>query len=177
MFKELIDFLIGIKDSLVCWVIIDQYDAGVMLRLGKYYRTLEPGIHWKIPFVDKPVTATVVTTTMNLPSQGLLTKDNKSVAVSSIIQYNISDARLFLLTVYEARDALSDVIMGAIKSYIAAYEYDKLRTENQIPTKRLNQIKEAMSTWGIDVTNVVVTDFQPCRTIRLAQDLAYKSQD
>lgn len=77
MFDKLIDFMLNmLYDILPVWF-VKQYDNGIFLRMGKFVRVVKPGVVWKIPFIDKIETQTIVTTTLSVPTQSVLTLDKK----------------------------------------------------------------------------------------------------
>ena len=69
MIERLIDIIVGVWDELVPVVVVDAYEAGVILRLGKYHKDLKPGLNFKVPFIDSPIGTVVVTTTLHLDPQ------------------------------------------------------------------------------------------------------------
>lgn len=94
MFDKLIDFLIEMIDKLMPVFVINQFDAGVLLRRGIYVKTLSGGIYFKIPFLDEVCSHSIVPTTEALPPQSLTTKDGKSIVVSGVIKYEVSDIKI-----------------------------------------------------------------------------------
>ena len=73
MFDKLIDFFIDIIDKVIPFYIIKQYQQGVLFRAGKYNKLSQPGIYCKIPFIDDVEIYPVVTTTLTLPVQSIVT--------------------------------------------------------------------------------------------------------
>ena len=77
--------------------IINQYERGVVLRLGKYSRTLEPGFRVIIPYIDKMTKVDVRTTPMDVPKQEVITRDNVTVNVDAVVYSRVIDARKAVL--------------------------------------------------------------------------------
>jgi regulator of protease activity HflC (stomatin/prohibitin superfamily) len=109
MFDKLIDFIIEFIDQILPVIVIKEYDEGAFFRFGKYKKIIGPGLHFKIPFIDSVDTHTVVTTTMTLPAQSVVTKDGVSVVIKAQIKYEIEDLSVFAVKVYDAIYAIYDM--------------------------------------------------------------------
>jgi len=114
MFEKLIDVVLQFIDKVLPFAVVNQTDEGVRLRFGVFKSILKAGFHWKIPFADSIVTNSIVWTTMSLPAQSVTTKDGKSVVVKGIVKYRVSDIQVFVLDVWDAVDAISDMTQGVI---------------------------------------------------------------
>jgi regulator of protease activity HflC (stomatin/prohibitin superfamily) len=166
MFDKLIDFIIEFIDQILPVVIIKEYDKGAFFRFGKYKKIIGPGLHFKIPFIDSIDNHTVVTTTMTLPAQSVVTKDGISVVIKAQIKYEIEDLSVFAVKVYDAIDAISDMTCGII------FQNIKNKTYQEACTSDLNKLitsgaKREAKQWGINIEKITVTDFSQMRSIRL----------
>jgi regulator of protease activity HflC (stomatin/prohibitin superfamily) len=166
MFDRIIDFLISIIDKILPVVVVDHYNQGVRLRFGKYNAVLNPGLHFKIPFVDKVIEEMVKTTTVNLSEQTITTKDWRSVVVRAIIKYEVGDVKLFLLEVNDAIDALSDMSKGIIRDQIKKRDWKDCNGDDLEKEIYLKIRKEA-SKWGLKVLEVTLTDLGEVPSFRL----------
>jgi regulator of protease activity HflC (stomatin/prohibitin superfamily) len=163
---RLLAILAEVWRDLLPFTVIDQYERGVMLRTGLFRKVMEAGFHWKIPFYDKVLSQTVVTTTMNLGSQSLTTLDGKNVVVSAVIKYSIFDIKILLLDVNDPVDAISDMTQAIIKDCVIERNWDDLRgkdVDKEITTKAKREAKK----WGIEIDRVTLTDVGIIRSIRL----------
>lgn len=169
MFAEkLIDFLVGSWNRLSPLEIIEAYNRGVVLRFGKYNRTLEPGIWWKWPVVEDVVSVLSCVTTMPLPAQTLTTKDDIGVVVAAIVKYQIAKPEPYVTDIWDQRDVLQDVSMGAVQQAISSVDYAllvKSPPEEQI----LKAVRKETLRYGFDVLKVTFTDIGKVRSIRLIQ--------
>ncbi len=77
--------------------IINQYERGVVLRLGRYSRTLDPGFRVIIPYIDKMHKIDIRTTPMDIPKQEVITKDNVTVNVDAVVYARVIDAQKAVL--------------------------------------------------------------------------------
>lgn len=169
MVDKILEFIAEIWHQLIPFVVVKQYNKGVMLRLGKFIKVTEPGLHWKIPFADELIDHTVVATTMELSSQSLTTKDEKSIVVRGVIKYEIKDIETFLLHVYDAVDAISDMTMGTIKKVITSKTWQECK-EDSIDDVITRKARVEAKKWGIEVISVTLTDLGVIRSIRLFND-------
>lgn len=166
MFDRLIDLLTGLLESLQPFVVIRDYQEGVLLRFGKYRKTLEPGFHFLIPFVDHVEQVINVWTTVTLPVQSVVTKDGRLVVVKAMVKYRVSDSKVYTLEVYDAKDALSDTACGVVFGAIHSRDYAECNRDNLSEVTTQDLKKEAKK-WGITVRSVTLTDFGEVRSIRL----------
>ncbi len=163
--KTLLESWLG---HIVPFVIIDPYQNGGVIRLGTYYRTLGPGIHWKIPFADDVNTQNVSLTTMRLPQQSLTTKDNVSIVVGAIVRFTIKDIKPYICDVTDQKDVLIDVTMGAIRKQVMEHSWDELRADP--PEKEVaTAVRRRSGRYGFDIEEVTFYDFAKARSFRLVQ--------
>ena len=166
MFDKLIGLIIDFAESLLPFVVIREYQDGVLLRLGRYRRTMTPGLHFIIPFVDHVEHVVTVWTTVTLPVQSVVTSDGKLIVVKGMVKYRVSDAKVYTLEAYDANDALSDTGCGAIFNAIHERTYQECVTED-IAKAITTELKKEAKMWGITVKTVTLTDFGEVRSIRL----------
>ncbi len=170
MIERILDFIIEILSDLKFWVVIPHYDMGIQLRLGKHYKTLSPGIHWKIPFVDQILTHMVKTKTINLNEQTLTTLDNKQIVIKAVIKYEVSNVEKLLLEVNDAPDAVSDMTQGIIRNVVITKNFDLLNDQD-FSKEVLSKARIESERWGIKILAITITDLAQIRTIRLMQHL------
>jgi len=166
---RLIDFLLQFIDQLLPITPINQTDKGVRLRFGKFKEILNPGWHYKIPFVDKILSHSVLWTTYSVPAQSLTTKDGKDVVVKAVIKYRVVDIQTFLLEVWDAIDAISDMTQGIIFDIVKDKTWEELQTIDLKPLITRKARLEAKR-WGIEVETVTLSDLAKIRSIRLLND-------
>lgn len=169
MLDKLIDVILTFLDQLLPITVINQTDKGVRLRFGKFKQVLEPDWHYKIPFVDEIVKHTVLWTTLSLPSQSLTTKDGKDIVVKGVIKYRIDDIETFLLEVWDAVDAISDMAQGIIFDIVKEKTWDELQTLDLKPLIT-RKVRNEAKRWGIEVETVTLSDLAKIKSIRLLND-------
>ena len=172
MFDKLVQVLERFGYQLMPWVIIEEWNAGVHLRNGKWINTLYAGLHFKIPFFDNVIETPVITQSVNLPSQTLTTLDEQSIVLKSIIRYKVNNVRTYLLGVMHANDVLIDTTQGIIRDVVEMTKWDNLIDVN---TQITNEVKEYVVRWGIEVEAVTITDLGLVKSFRIFGDEGHKS--
>lgn len=169
MIDKLLDFLLAFLDQFLPFKVVNQTDKGVILRFGKFIKVVEPGIHFKIPFADEILPHTVLWSTMSLSSQSLTTKDKRCVVVKGVIKYRIVDVETFLLEVWDAIDALSDMTQGIIFDIVKEKTWEELQTTD-LKKEITKKVRVESKRWGIEVETVTLSDFAEITSIRLLND-------
>ena len=170
MFDKLVELIVQWIDQLLPIVIIPSYEEGVRLSFGKFRKVLHPGIHFKVPFFDEILRQHVVVTTISLPAQSLYTLDRQNFVVKGVIKYKISDVKTFLLEVYDAKDALSDMTMSIIKNIVISIPAEKC-IDPELDVILTKKAKVEAKKWGVEIQQVTLTDVAPIRSYRLINDI------
>ena len=176
MFDKLVDLLVQWREQLLPVVIIPSYEEGVRLSFGKFRKVLHPGIHFKIPFADEILRQHVVVTTISLPAQSLYTLDKQNFVVKGVIKYKISDVKTFLLEVYDAKDALSDMTMSIIKNIVISIPAEKC-IDPELDVILTKKARVEAKKWGVEIQQVTLTDVAPIRSFRLINDVIANKAD
>jgi len=169
MFDKLVELLTNWWIELKPIVIIRDYEEAVLLRFGIFKRVLKPGIHFKIPMFDEVIDQHVVVTTLSLDAQSLYTKDKQNIVVKGLVKYRIADVKTFLLEVYDAQDAISDMSQSIIKNVIMSMTMDEC-TDIELDNALTKKVRVEARKWGVEVQQVTLTDLAPIRSIRLIND-------
>jgi regulator of protease activity HflC (stomatin/prohibitin superfamily) len=169
MFDKLIEIITNWWLQLTPIIIIRDYEEAVLLRFGKFKTVFKPGIHFKIPLFDEVIDQHVVITTLSLNAQSLYTKDYQNIVVKGVIKYKISDVKTFLLEVYDAQDALSDMSQSIIKNVIMSMTIVEC-TDIELDNVLTKKVRVEAKKWGVEVQQVTLTDLAPIRSYRLIND-------
>ena len=147
-------FLAGIR-------IVNQYEKGVVLTLGKYSGTFEPGLRWIIPIIQRMIRVDMRITTIDVPRQEAITKDNVPVGVNAVVYFKVKRAEDAVLKVENYSYAVSQYALAALRDVIGGVELDTLLSEREKIAKEIREIvdKETES-WGIDVTAIKIQDIE-----------------
>lgn len=163
MFGQLADFLKGIWDYIAPLAVINPWQRGCVLRLGKFQREIGSGVHFLIPFVDRVVSASTVTTTTSLSAQSVMTADNKVVTVEAIVRWSVVDTKKFLLDIWDGTNLITDSVQGAIADAIREAPFESPGLEQEILEKSV----AAVLKFGICIEAVRLTTMAPVKVLRL----------
>lgn len=162
MFDKLVDLIVNFANLFRFWEVVDQYQRGIVLRLGKFHREVGPGIHWLIPFnVDRVIETAVVTRTSDLRQAFLTINDGTTVAVSVVVRWNVKDVKKLLLDVWDYNDVIRDSVFGNVSRKVRAASWDELNSPSFAEELYKDCRKQAFR-YGVEIEDVVLSDL--CRT-------------
>lgn len=158
--------------------VIRQAEAAVVERFGAYLRTMNVGVHIVIPFVD--VIAKRVSLKENLidfAPQPVITKDNVTMMIDSVIYFQITDPKLYAYGVANPIGAIENLTATTLRNLIGQLELDEtLTSRDLINTKMREILDEATDPWGIKVNRVEVKNIQPPRDIQDAMEKQMRAE-
>mgnify|MGYP001118233080 CR=1 FL=1 len=141
--------------------IINQYERGVVLRLGKYSRTLNPGFRVIIPYIDKMIKVDVRTTPMDIPKQEVITRDNVTVNVDAVVYARVIDAQKAVLETTNYRYATSTFAQTALRDVTGNFDLDQLLSERDQISSQIREIVDTQTDkWGIDIESVKLQNIE-----------------
>lgn len=141
--------------------IVQQYERGVVFRLGRVIGERAPGLRLIIPVVDRLPRVDMRIITMPIQSQGIITQDNVSVDIAAVAYYKVVDATLSLVAIENVQTAINQIAQTTMRSVIGRHTLDETLTE----TDRINSdIREILDVhrvdWGVEVLLVELKDIQ-----------------
>ena len=167
MFDRLIDLIVKFIGLFQVYTFIAQYEEGVVLRCGKYHRTVKPGWRWILPLnLESVLTDNVVPTTTALGVQSLHTIDGRHINIKGVLFWKITDIRRVLLDVEDADGVLADASRGYISEMVADHTWDEIRSPKFVRNLK-SKIQEQAREWGIRVMKVYISDCSKTRAIRM----------
>ncbi|MFH1200412.1 MAG: slipin family protein [Candidatus Micrarchaeota archaeon] len=139
--------------------VIDQYQRAVKFRLGKYAGTLEPGLNFVIPVIERVVVVDMRIQTIDIPQQQVMTKDNVPVAINGVIYFQVSDPETAIIKVQHYTYAISQYAQTALKDVIGGMSLDEVLAKREQAAEQIEQlvVKET-SGWGLTVTAIKMQD-------------------
>ena len=137
--------------------ILKEYERGVIFRLGRVIKTKGPGLIILIPVIDKMVRVTLRIVVMDVPTQGVITRDNVSVKVNAVIYFRVMDPTNATIEVENYLFATSQLAQTTLRSVCGQVELDEILAEREKINTRLQGILDRQTDpWGIKVTSVEV---------------------
>ena len=167
MLDRLIDLLVQFMGLFRVYTFILQWQEGVVLRCGKYHRTVTPGWCWLLPLnLERVVIDNVLPATLDLGIQSLHTADDIHVNIQASLLWKITDIRRVLLEVEDADDALVDAATGYITDMVEAHTWNEIRSPDFAKLLKSTIQKQARK-WGISVMKVYISDCSKTGAIRI----------
>lgn len=166
LFQVFADFLKAAWGYVWPFFVVDQWDEAIVLRLGKYHRTVQPGYHWKWPLLEQTFEERITTSTIPSASQSLTTKDGQNIVVSGIIKYRVTDMKVFLTETEEPIDAIGDLTQGIIKNVVMCRTWEECRNPN-LDHEITKKVRVEAKRWGIEVEAVTLGSLAILRSFRL----------
>lgn len=146
--------------------IVNQYERGVVLTLGRFSGIRNPGLRIVIPAVQRMIRVDMRSTPIDVPKQEVITKDNVTVGVDAVVYFRVIDAPKAVLETTNYIYATSQFAQAALRDVAGNADLDELLSERERISQKIKEIVDAQTDqWGIDVENVKV------QNIELPQDM------
>jgi regulator of protease activity HflC (stomatin/prohibitin superfamily) len=158
--------------------IIPQAKAGVVERLGRYQRTLEPGLAIVIPFVDrvKPL-IDLREQVVSFKPQAVITKDNVTVNIDTVLYFTITDAKAVTYEVASPLQAIEQLTVTTLRNVIGGLTLEEaLTSRDQINTALRLVLDEATGKWGIRINRVEIKSIDPPSSIQQAMEMQMRAE-
>jgi regulator of protease activity HflC (stomatin/prohibitin superfamily) len=149
-------------------VIVLAWERGVLVRLGRNARILEPGFHWRIPYLDEVRTLNNRFRIACFPCATISTRDGKVMTCAGNVGFRIADPRAALLALSQPDDILAAMAQSAIAELVAERTAQDL-TAAYIEARALASLRDFGAARGLEVEFVRLVDFAAVRAIRLLQ--------
>lgn len=179
--------------------VVQQAEVIVVERLGRYHRTLQPGINFIIPLVDKPrritwrvtvagVKGLVLRETVSarvdlreqvfdFPKQSVITADNVVIEINGLLYYQITDPKRAVYEVANLPNAIEKLAQTTLRNIIGDLGLDQtLSSRDDINLKMRAVLDEATDKWGVKVNRVEIQDIDPPATVRDAMEMQMKAE-
>ena len=158
--------------------IVPQANAYVLERLGAYYGTWQVGLHFKIPLVDKVARkVSLKEHVIDFPPQPVITKDNVTIEIDTVVYFQITDPKLFAYGVENPMAAIENLTATTLRNIIGELELDgTLTSREHINSKIRLVLDEATDAWGIKINRVEVKNITPPRDIQMAMEKQMRAE-
>ncbi|MEX1177690.1 MAG: slipin family protein [Nitriliruptor sp.] len=149
--------------------IVDEYERGVIFRLGRVVGAKGPGLFFLVPIIDKMVKVNLQTVTMDIPPQDVITRDNITIRVNAVTYFNVVEPVDAIVNIQNYLFATSQVAQTTLRSILGQVELDELLVNRDEINDRLASIIDDLTNpWGVKVTLVEVKDVELPETMRRA---------
>lgn len=159
LFAVAVFILSGIK-------VINQYERGVVLTLGRFTGVRQPGLRIVIPIFQRLIKVDVRSTPIDVPKQEIITRDNVTIGVDAVVYLRVIDASKAVLETTNYIYATSQFAQAALRDVTGNADMDELLSKREEMSQRIKEIVDSETDkWGIDVENVKI------QNIELPQDM------
>ena len=158
--------------------IVPQANAYVIERLGAYSGTWQVGLHVKIPLIDKVAQrVSLKEHVIDFPPQPVITKDNVTMEIDTVIYFQITDPKLYAYGVADPMSAIENLTATTLRNIIGDLELDQTLTSRElINTKMRLVLDEATDSWGIKINRVEVKNITPPKDILTAMEKQMRAE-
>jgi regulator of protease activity HflC (stomatin/prohibitin superfamily) len=149
--------------------VVQEYERGVIFRLGRLQGAKGPGIFFIIPIVDRMVKVDLRVITLDIPTQEAITRDNVTVSVNAVCYYRVINPNDAIVQIEDYHKATWQIAQTSLRSVLGQSDLDELLIHRDEINQKLQQIvDEATESWGIKVSVVEVKDVELPSTMKRA---------
>jgi regulator of protease activity HflC (stomatin/prohibitin superfamily) len=149
--------------------VVQEYERGVIFRLGRFVGAKGPGLFFIVPFVDRMVKVDLRTVTLDVPAQEGISRDNVTLKVNAVVYFRVLDPGKAIIQVEDYRRATWLIAQTTLRNVIGQSELDELLAHREKVNDQLQQIiDEQTEPWGVKVTLVEVKDVELPQTMQRA---------
>ena len=161
-----------------CVKVVPQSKVYVIERLGSYYTTWHNGLHFKMPFIDRIANVVLLKEMVrDFAPQPVITKDNVTMQIDTVVYFQITDAKLFTYGVEYPISAIETLTATTLRNIIGELELDQTLTSRDIINGKMRAIlDEATDPWGIKVNRVEVKNILPPKDIQEAMEKQMRAE-
>ena len=158
--------------------IIPQSRAYVVERLGAYHRTMQTGLHYVFPFIERVANnVSLKEIVKDFPPQPVITKDNVTMQIDTVVYFQITDSKLYTYGIENPVNAIENLTATTLRNIIGELELDEtLTSRDVINTKMRSILDEATDPWGVKVTRVEVKNILPPRDIQESMEKQMRAE-
>ncbi|QSF13968.1 SPFH domain-containing protein [Mycoplasma sp. Mirounga ES2805-ORL] len=158
--------------------IVPQMKFKIVERLGKYNKTLEGGLHWIIPLIDRvKLTETKQEKVFDFPEQAVITKDNVTMQIDTVVYLKILDPKLFAYGAENPFFAVESLTATTLRNLVGDLELDETLTSRDTINEKLREILDsATDDWGIRIIRVELKNILPPQEIKEAMEKQMRAE-
>ena len=171
-------FILALLIAASCVKIVPQATAIVLERLGAYRDTWGTGIHFKMPFIERVARkVTLKEQVVDFPPQPVITKDNVTMRIDTVVFFQITDPKLYAYGVENPIMAIENLSATTLRNIIGDMELDETLTSREVINTRMRaSLDDATDPWGIKVNRVELKNIIPPEAIQNAMEKQMKAE-
>ena len=147
--------------------VVNEYERGVIFRLGRLMGAKGPGLFLIIPFIDRMVKIDLRVITMDVPAQDVITRDNVTVRVNAVVYFRVINPEASVVKVINHIQATSQISQTTLRNVLGQHELDELLSQREKLNQNLQTIiDEQTDPWGVKVSIVEIKDVELPETMR-----------
>jgi len=141
--------------------IVNEWERGIVLTLGRYSRKAKPGVNLIIPIVENLIKVDMRITTLDIPKQEVITKDNVTVRVNAVVYMKIEDEEKAILRIRDLHYAVAQYAQTALRDVIGEVELDELLANREEVAEKIRKlVDEETADWGVDIVAIKLQDVE-----------------
>ena len=153
--------IVAIVIAIASIKVVDQYQRGVVLTLGKFSGIREPGLRFVVPVIQRIIMVDIRSTPIDVPKQEIITKDNVTAGVDAIVYFRVIDAPKAVLETTNYVYATSQFAQAALRDVTGNFELDDLLSKREVISQQIKDIVDSQTDqWGIDVEAVKIQNIE-----------------
>ena len=150
---------------------VEQYEAGVALRLGKFHSMLNPGWNFVVPLITQVFKVDLRIQVLDVPRQEVITKDNSPTMVDAVVYYKVADANKAVLAVANYRAAIVNMAQTTLRGVVGDMELDEIfSSRDKINSILREKLDVETDPWGVKVDNVEIREVDPSPNVKAAME-------
>ncbi|MDU4861436.1 MAG: SPFH domain-containing protein [Terrisporobacter othiniensis] len=170
--------LIIVVMSISCVKVIQQSTVGIVMRLGRFHKKADTGIHFLVPFIDTlSRRIDLRERAEDFPPQPVITKDNVTIQINTIVFYQITDPVRYVFEIANPISAIENLTATTLRNIIGDLDLDETLTSRDLINSKMRVIlDEATDKWGIKVNRVELKDIVPPKDIQISMEKQMRAE-
>ncbi|WP_343101438.1 SPFH domain-containing protein [Romboutsia sp. MSSM.1001216sp_RTP31141st1_G3_RTP31141_220114] len=170
--------VVAIVIALSCVRVVKQSRVGIIMRLGKFRKVADTGVHFLVPFLDHmSYIIDLRENVVDFPPQPVITKDNVTMQIDTVVYYKITDPVRYVFEIADAITAIENLTATTLRNLIGELDLDEtLTSRDVINTKMRAILDEATDKWGIKVNRVELKNIMPPHDIQVAMEKQMRAE-
>ena len=170
--------IVVVVTGLSCVRVIKQSKVGIIMRLGKFRKVADTGVHFLVPFIDQmSYVIDLRENVIDFPPQPVITKDNVTMQIDTVVYYRITDPGRYVFEIANPITAIENLTATTLRNIIGELDLDETLTSRDIINTKMRAIlDEATDKWGIKVKRVELKNIMPPHDIQVAMEKQMRAE-